>query len=73
MEDQTRSYREWETTKSRVICIVRGFLQGDSYSPVGFCLTQVPACCDAHEGYGWVYDGTGRGTRCEKNTQSVFR
>ena len=31
-----------KTTKSRVICIVRGFLQGDSYSPVGFCLTEVP-------------------------------
>ena len=28
-----------KTTKSRVICIVRGFLQGDSYSSVGFCLT----------------------------------
>ena len=31
-----------KTTKSRVICIVRGFLQGDSYSLVGFCLTEVP-------------------------------
>ena len=31
-----------KTTKNGVICIVRGFLQGDSYSLVGFCLTEVP-------------------------------
>ena len=29
---------------SRWIQIVCGFLQGDSYSPVGFCLTEVPVC-----------------------------
>ena len=27
---------------SRWIEIKRGFLQGDSYSPVGFCLTEIP-------------------------------
>ena len=31
-----------KTTRNREICIVRGFLQGNSYSPVGFCLTEVP-------------------------------
>jgi len=33
-----------ERTKetSRWIRIRRGFLQGDSFSPVGFCLTEVP-------------------------------
>ena len=27
---------------SRTINIKKGFLQGDSYSPIGFCLTGVP-------------------------------
>ena len=31
-----------ERVVSRQIRILRGFLQGDSFSPVGFCLTEVP-------------------------------
>jgi hypothetical protein len=31
-----------ETKISRWIKIRKGFLQGDSYSPVGFCLTEIP-------------------------------
>ena len=27
---------------SRLLNILKGFLQGDSYTPVGFCLTEVP-------------------------------
>ena len=27
---------------SRLLNILKGFLQGDSYAPVGFCLTEVP-------------------------------
>ena len=34
--------QDGKVTTSRVINIVKGFLQGDSYSPVGFCLTDVP-------------------------------
>ena len=30
-----------KVSKSRTINIVKLFLQGDSYSPVGFCLTEV--------------------------------
>ena len=29
---------------SRLIRFNRGFLQGDSYSAVGFCLSEVPVC-----------------------------
>ena len=29
---------------SRWINVLCGFLQGDSYSPVGFCLTEIPVC-----------------------------
>ena len=37
----------WDDNKkcvSRWINIFCGFLQGDSYSPVGFCLTEIPVC-----------------------------
>ena len=38
---------------SRWIEIKRGFLQGDSYSPVGFCLTEIPIAMllEGTEGY----------------------
>ena len=38
---------------SRWIEIKRGFLQGDSYSPVGFCLTEIPVAMllEGPEGY----------------------
>ena len=31
-----------KVSTSRTINIVKGFSQGDSYSPVGFCLPEVP-------------------------------
>ena len=37
-------WNEGEKKVSRWIDIVCGFLQGDSYSQVGFCLPEVPAC-----------------------------
>ena len=38
---------------SRKINIRKGFLQGDSYSPVGFCLTEIPIsmCIEETDGY----------------------
>ena len=38
---------------SRKINISKGFLQGDSYSPVGFCLTEIPIsmCIEETDGY----------------------
>ena len=44
---------------SRKINIRKGFLQGDSYSPVGFCLTEVPISMLIEETDG-VYNGTKR-------------
>ena len=44
---------------SRKINIRKGFLQGDSYSPVGFCLTEVPISMLIEETNG-VYNGTKR-------------
>ena len=37
----------WEDGKnsiSRWIDIMRGFLQGDSYLLVGFCISEIPVC-----------------------------
>ena len=33
-----------EKMTSRWINIVSGFLQGHSYSPVGFCIIEIPVC-----------------------------
>ena len=37
-------WNEGEKKVSGWIDIMCGFLQGDSYSPVGFCLSEVPMC-----------------------------
>ena len=37
-------YGDGEKATSRIIKFNRGFLQGDSYSAVGFCLSEVPIC-----------------------------
>ena len=37
-------WNEGEKKVSRWINIMSGFLQEDSYSPVGFCLSEVPVC-----------------------------
>ena len=59
-----------KTTKSRVICIVRGFLQGDSYSPVGFCLTEVPVAMLMEDTDGYMMGQEGE--RGVKRTHSLF-
>ena len=55
---------------SRWIRIRRGFLQGDSYSPVGFCLTEVPIALmlDETDGYKMGQPGERKLTR----THSFF-
>ena len=42
MENKAWVWNDGQKKVSRWIQIVCGFLQGDSYSPVGFCLTEVP-------------------------------
>ena len=55
---------------SRMINIVRGFLQGDSYSPVGFCLTEVPVAMLMEETDGYMMGPTR--DRQVKRTHSLF-
>ena len=59
-----------KTTKSRVICIVRGFLKGDSYSPIGFCLTKVPVVMLMEDTDGYMMGQEGE--RGVKRTHSLF-
>ena len=55
---------------SRLINVTRGFLQGDSFSPVGFCLTEVPVAM-LMEGCDGYKMGKG-GDRVVKRTHSFF-
>ena len=55
-----------EVKISRWINILKGFLQGDSYSPVGFCSTEVPIAIMLEETDGYR-------KRSEENTQLFHR
>ena len=54
----------------RWIRILKGFLQSDSYSPVGFCLTELPIAVLLDETEGYKLGQLGR--RCIKRTHSLF-
>lgn len=55
---------------SRWIKIKKGFLQGDSYSPVGFCLTEIPIAMLMEETDGYRMGAPGE--RDIKRTHSFF-
>ena len=59
-----------EIKTSRWIRILKGFLQGDSHSPVGFCLTEVSIAMLLDETEGYKLGQPGR--RCIKMTHSLF-
>ena len=59
-----------EKQVSRWISILKGFLQGDSYSPVGFCLTEVPITELVKLSRGYVMGLAGQ--RELKRTHSLF-
>ena len=59
-----------KVTISRLINIVKGFLQGDSYSPVGFCLTEIPAAMVMGDTDGYTIGQ--RGEQKVKRTRSLF-
>ena len=63
-------WSEGERKVSRWIKIVCGFLQGDSYSPVGFCLSQLPVCKLLQETKGFRMGQPGK--REVKRTHSLF-
>ena len=46
------------------------FLQGDSYSPVGFCISEIPVCKLLQESKGYRMGQPGK--RDVKRTQSWF-
>ena len=59
-----------ETKISRWIKIRKGFLQGDSYSPVGFCITEVPITMMLEETDGYKMGQPGK--RDLKRTHRMF-
>ena len=59
-----------EIKTSRWIKILKGFLQGHSYSPVGFCLTEMPIAMLLDETEGYKLGQLGR--RYIKRTHSLF-
>ena len=59
-----------EIKTSRWIRILKGFLQGDSYSSVGFCLTEMPIAMLLDETEGSKLDQPVR--RYIKRTHSLF-
>ena len=48
-----------KVAKRRKINIVKGFLQGDNYSPVGFCLTEGPVAMLIEETDGYTIERGG--------------
>ena len=62
--------QEGKTTSSRMINIAKGFLQGDSFSPVGFCLSEVPVSMLIEESNGYKLGQ--KGDERVKRTHSLF-
>ena len=70
---QTKLYIRNERGKmatTRIINIRRGLLQGDSLSPVAFCLTEVPIGMMLEEAAGYMMGEAGR--RVCKRTHTLF-
>ena len=63
-------WRDGEKMTSRWIQISWGFLQGDSYSPVGFCISRIPACILIQHSRG--YRMGEQDNRVAKRTHSLF-
>ena len=55
---------------SRWIDISCGFLQGDSYSPVGFCISEIPVCKLLQQSKGYRIGEPGN--RIVNRTHSLF-
>ena len=59
-----------EKLTSRWIDISCGFLQGDSYSPVGFCISEIPVCLLLQQSKGYRMGPLG--CRDISRTHSLF-
>ena len=63
-------WNEGEKMTSRWMEILYGFLQGDSYSPVEFCITEIPVCKLLQQSKG--YRMVDPGNRNISRTRSLF-
>ena len=64
-------WKDGQKETSRWISIKTGFLQGDSYSPVGFCLGKLPIRMLLRKTRGYRMGMPGR--RTVKRTQFFYR
>ena len=63
-------WNEGRKVTGRWINILCGFLQGDSYSPVGFCISEIPVCLLLQQSKGYRMGPPGQ--RDIKRTHSLF-
>ena len=68
--EKWRTRLQVSSNTSRWININCGFLQGDSYSPVGYCLSEIPICLLLSETRGYKMGEPGK--RNIKKTHSLF-
>ena len=70
MKDTAWNLERGRKNVSQWINIICGFLSGDSYSPVGFCLSEVPGCKLIQETKGYRMGQPGK--REVKPVNSLF-
>ena len=70
MVNKLQIWKDGQEKISRWVSIRTGFLQGDSYSPVGFCLSEVPIGMLLSETRGYRMGIPG--DRIMKRTHSLF-
>ena len=70
MENKTGDLVRWGKCISRWINIMCTFLQGDSYSPVGFCISEISVCKLFQEFIGCRMGKPGK--RAVKHIHSLF-
>ena len=63
-------WRDGEKMTNPWMQILRGFLQGDSYSAVGFCISEIPVCILLQHSRGYRMGEPGN--RIMKRTHSLF-
>ena len=63
-------WRDGEKMTNPWMQILRGFLQGDSYSAVGFCISEIPVCILLQHSRGYRMGEPGN--RIVKRTHSLF-
>ena len=70
MENKTGDLERWKKSISRWIGTMCGFLQEDSYSPVVFCISEIPVGKLPEESKGYGMGQSGK--RDIKHTHSLF-